>query len=161
MKSVTIAGKTFKSLSEACRYYDMPVSTLSSRLKDGYTPDEAVGLTGIEFKQGIKGNPIVVDGKRFSSKREACKYYGLRYQMVFERMKRGSSIDEAFGITGKYSKDNIKYIEVYGKKFEKLSEVCKYFNRDYNLIRGRLRIGYSLEDALDLKEEIFSSYMYD
>ena len=41
---ITVNGKTFKSFSEACRYYNLDYDNVLTRLKFGWTPEEAFEL---------------------------------------------------------------------------------------------------------------------
>lgn len=94
-KPVTVEGKTFRSVAEAARYYNMNYDTAKDRINSGWTNEEAFGLVKRARKHS-KGKPITVKGKTFNSVAEAARYYNLDNTIVNSRLNIGWSIDEAF-----------------------------------------------------------------
>ena len=47
---------------------------------------------------------ITVEGKTFNSIKEACKYYNLEYNTVYDRLNRGWSVEEAFELVPRQKK---------------------------------------------------------
>lgn len=94
-EKVVVGGKEFESFTKACKYYGLERKTVKGRLDRGWTLEEAFGLVG---KEDNKSKRTIVDGKEFSSFKDACKYYGLGSTTVNERLKAGWSTEEAFGL---------------------------------------------------------------
>ena len=86
---ITVNGKTFKSFSEACRYYNLNYSMVWNRLNKGWTIEEAFGLIEKEFHHHRK--EITLNGKTFNSIIEATKYYNLNTNLVQKKLPRGWS----------------------------------------------------------------------
>lgn len=72
-KSITVEGTAFKSIAEACRFYDKPYATVKSRLDNGWTPEQAFLIDSIEstadytgyiYKIKINGKPYVGQTRR-------------------------------------------------------------------------------------------------
>lgn len=153
MRKITIDGKTFDSLTEACRYYNVEnhYSIIRYRLRNGFTPEEAFGTKGFK-NTGKKGVKIILEGKTFISRTEACKYYGLNRDKVKMRLRRGWSLEEAFELADRNTyRKTAHEIELNGKKFKSKAAACRYYNLDRQLVYSRLNLGWSLEEAYGLK----------
>ena len=90
MIPVTINGKHYKSISAACREYNVSEDTITRRVKEGISLEEA-------FYSYSNGKEVVVEGVTYSSISSACEAYGIDCALVYKRM-RGSTmtIDEMF-----------------------------------------------------------------
>ena len=144
---VTVKGKHFNSINEACEYYDAYYNIVSSRLKKGWFLEEAI-FTPILIE--LKGNNIVIDGKEFISIAQACRYYDISCNKVYNRLADGWSIEEAFGLVER--NNNCKPITLEGKTYKSINEACRYYNISYSTIYGRLKMGWSKEEAFGLVE---------
>ena len=80
-KPITIEGKTYKSINEACRHYNISYSTIYGRLKMGWSKEEAFGL--VERDDNYRS--IDLEGKHFNSIKDACKYYNKDYDRPYIR----------------------------------------------------------------------------
>ena len=150
-KEITIEGKTFYSIKEAAKYYNLALGTVNARLNRGWSIEEAFGLVE---RKNESFKPITVNGKTFKSIAEACRYYNLDYKTVLQRFcnyGHGWSIEEAFGLVERKEKPR-KGNEVIleGKTFPTIKEACKYYNLNYNTIYGRLDKGWTVEDAISV-----------
>ena len=94
-KNIIVNGKEFKSIIEACKYYNLNYKTVSSRLRKGWSNEEAFELVERYTYHNCK--PITVEGKTFISIAEAARYYNLNVYMVSQRLNiLRWSIEEAF-----------------------------------------------------------------
>ena len=146
-KPITVNGRTFESIAEACRYYNLKDNTVCARLKKGYSIDEAFK----PLNKKVMRKEITLEGKTFKSIREAAKYYNMAEDLISTRLRHGWSIEEAFEL--KYRNDNCKLVTLEGKTFKSVTEAAKYYNIDGYIIRNRLRYGWSIEEAFGLVEK--------
>lgn len=94
-------GKGYRTLKEMCRKYGISVRLYFKRCAMGYslmrvlTTDVKKGL----YSHLIAGrNAIEVcdhEGRKFKSKKEMCKYWGISPSTYDGRLKRGVSVEEA------------------------------------------------------------------
>ena len=141
-QKVIIKGKTFETVKDACRYYNLNYNTVEKRLSRNWTLEEA--FTDIK----TIGNSIVIKGKKFKSVKEACRYYNLNHNTVKSRLNNNWSIEEAFELK---ERKNNNIINVKDKTFKSLSEACRYYNLNYNTTKSRLtKYGWSVEEAFGL-----------
>lgn len=143
-RPVCIEGKMFASTKEACEYYDINYSTVKYRLNKDWTIEEALEL--IPKKDKFIG-PVTVGDKNFKSYCEACKYFNIRKEVVKYRLRRGWTIEEAFGAKVR-PRTQYETIKIKDKTFNSLAEACKFYDILKNTVRYRLKHGWSIEDAL-------------
>ena len=146
-KPIVVKGKKFKSVREACRYYNIQYPIVYSRLKNNWDLELAITLPICREMDGI---PVIVDNKSFISIAQACRYYNLDYDKVMKRIDKGWTIGEVFELIKKYN--NPIPLILNGKKYKSISEACRYYNLNYRKITNRLRTGWSPEEAFELSE---------
>jgi hypothetical protein len=151
-KQVTIARYTHSSHQEAAEKYAIPVATLSSRLRKGWTPEQAVELEEPPEKQeNYNAQEIDVEGVTFPSLSKAAKAYGLTSQKVHKRLtKFGWNTDQAFGIKPPPQKpgNSAQPVVVKGVSYNSIGTACKAHDVLVSTVNRRRRSGMSLEEAL-------------
>ena len=91
---ITVHGEVFPSHKAAADYYGIGLTTFLDRLKrQGLSPDEAVSIQ----KRNIP-RPVSLEGNKFSNITEGAQHYKIDQNVVASRLKRGWSLQEAFGI---------------------------------------------------------------
>lgn len=140
---LVIDGKTFKSISELAREYNMKEITLRNRiLKQRLSPKEAVNRP-IEKKDKIKLN---INGIEYESIPQLAKAFNLEPYIVYQRIKKGFTVEEAVQKSMKG-----KNIEVEGKKFSSIAEAARYYNLIPENVQSNLKAGMTNEQALGLE----------
>lgn len=85
-------GRLHETIEGCCRAWGLPVKTLASRRKAGMSPTEAYRLP----RYGRRKNPwFDHEGRRFESKRELCRAWGITTGMLDARMEKGWPIKDA------------------------------------------------------------------
>ena len=94
-KEITVEGKSFISIAEAARYYNLEYETVRLRLRNkGWSIEEAFELVK---RKDTRNKEITVEGRTFKSIKEAAEYYNLKYNTIRTRIfNYGWSIEEAF-----------------------------------------------------------------
>lgn len=92
-ESYVIGGQTFGSLAAVARAYGLRPTTLKYRVKDkGLSVEDAVKQPLSPNSKYARTEPIVLDGKDFSSENQAAKYaserYGLTFHQARDRIRR-------------------------------------------------------------------------
>lgn len=101
-------------------------------------------------KSSIRGHPIEVDGKLYPSIKSAAHAYGLDIGCVTYRISSGWSISDAFGITQREGARTGREISVGGRSFSSFADVARHYGLTGALLKGRLKDGWSLEQAVGL-----------
>ena len=151
IKQIIVEGKTFESISGACRYYNLNYNTVSKRLINGWSIEEAFELVQ---RYNKSYNQITVGGKKFKSISSAAKFYNLDNIAVIRRLYNGWSIEEAFELVERI----IDPITIKDKIFKNIKEACKYYNKNYDKVRYRLSRGWTVEEAFDFIERYYDNY---
>lgn len=92
MKKVTIEGKEYKSIREACKELDISYDTVAARIRRGVPFEEAFTKVDKSF---------TAFGKHYDSLMAACKELGLNYNTVRGRINYGFKYEDAL-YSGKY-----------------------------------------------------------
>ena len=149
-KPITVKGKTFKSINEACRYHNVSSSNVNRRLNDGWSIEEAFGFVK---RKNSKYKDIILEGVYYESIKEACRWYLLDYDNVKNRLNRlGWTLEEAFELVerDKENKGTSKPITIKDKTFKSFKEACRYYKLNSSIVSGRLKTGWSIEEAFGL-----------
>lgn len=102
----------------------------------------------------MKSKQITIKGKKYSSLTEAASAYGLSIGKVSRRLKSGWSLEQAFNLSlpPERKPTTNRKVTVLGKTFDSIKEAAKHYGISIDKLRGRLAIGWSLEEALELVE---------
>ena len=80
-------------------------SVISSaiQLKDkGFTMEQCLGLEEVPDKRigntKNRGKPVEVEGKKFDSQREACRYYNVKEATFIKRKQKSLTIEQCLGL---------------------------------------------------------------
>lgn len=112
MLPITVEGKQFDSAVELANYYNLNAPRVTGRLRNGWTPEEAVELSSrgddIEpdknaeqlalFEQSENSNTpaqLAYDGKTYENLSELCSDLGLNYNRVSARLRNKWTLEAA------------------------------------------------------------------
>lgn len=109
-RPLKIKGNTYPSIDAAAQYFSVHPSTIASRLDDGLSHEQAVGIEPI-----FGEHKITIDSKIFNSAADAARYYGKKPSLVQSRLGNGWGIKEALEIIkrDKNSRNHGAYNEKY------------------------------------------------
>lgn len=95
-----IAGEMeFSSIKDAAKFYELPYDTVIQRInKHNWTVEQSLGLNEPPRRKAHNALFIEVGGKTFSSRSECCEYYEVDQRLVYTRLKRNWTLEEALGI---------------------------------------------------------------
>ncbi len=100
-KRIKFRGKNYKTHSALAREYNVDPTLFVKRLnrkisKHNFTVEEALGLKKVR-KSGF-AIEYILEGKKFSSRNSAAKFYNISEEIVRRRLKNGWSTEQAFGL---------------------------------------------------------------
>lgn len=151
MTNITYNGEEYHSLMELCYKLNKPYNTVLYRLDKGMSLSQAIELPIASTGRSHGFESIDHLGNVYASKRKMAAAYGKRYQTVDRRLKLGWSLEDAL------TKDStplelrhsvLPSVDHTGRVFNSPIEMCKFYNIPKCVVAQRLRIGYTLEDAL-------------
>jgi hypothetical protein len=150
-KSVTVEGVSYNSLAELCRVYGAEYSTIHQRITVcGWTLEEALDLE----KRDNRCVEVAVDGRVFSSLKNACEYYGAKYDLVCSRVGSGWSVEDAIKKKDAAWIPTVVEVSVNGRrlKFQSMAEAWEKLANGvkYGTYWQRVKRGASHEKALGL-----------
>lgn len=136
---IELQGKVYKSRAKAAREYGLDPRLVHTRLKAGWSDEEAFGLvpppTAYEFA-----------GTHYESFADAARVHGLEPYLVHGRLNKGWTVEQAFGLEPKPGS-----VEIESKVFDTVTDAAKAYGLPVERTLGRLKKGWTLEQALELE----------
>ena len=151
MRSIEIQcdGKTYSSIAELATAFALHTSSIGRRLREGWTPEEAVGL--VKRKRKGHGNLVVIQGISYITIKEACEALGLDPKTIRARIQRGYSPEEAFaGKLKPRTGGASKTIEFNGETYSSIESLARKFDLTASVMQRRIKRGWSMEEALGI-----------
>ena len=88
-------------------------------------------------------------GNQYNSILDMCRHYNIEYRAFRARLKSGMSLADALTKPlPMYTIDKV-CMDHKGNKFNSAIEMCKHYNIDYAVFKRRMRLGWSLQRALE------------
>ena len=102
-RRIITAKGIFESVREASAFFGIEEGTLASRLRKGWSDDEACELVTrrIVKKQHPAAKTIECQGEKYSSIGELADAYGLAYRLVYKRLRLNWTPEQAVGLKPK------------------------------------------------------------
>jgi hypothetical protein len=143
-----VDGKIFDTLKSATKFYGVKYVTARSRIKRGWTIEQAMGLEA----PPNKNRPIKFRGKSYESEAAISQEFGVRVDVFRQRLAKGHSIEVALGIRDLEYKTKPLACVVRGQQFASRNEAAKHFGVDKGTVATRVnKLGWTLEQALELE----------
>lgn len=90
--------------------------------------------------------PQVINGVEYRTIAEACKAYGIVYETVCRRLRRGMPAEQAFTYPNLASACSVDYL---GREYSSLRQMAKAYGISHTTLAYRLDKGVPLKKALD------------
>jgi len=95
-REITVKGVKFISIAKAAKFYNLRTGTVNFRLQNGWSTEEALGISKRASRKAVNGVKIEVEGIVYDSLTKAANKYGIKEATVRYRLKNGWTIDKAF-----------------------------------------------------------------
>jgi hypothetical protein len=152
IKLIKCGGEEFKTYREVAERYQIRHELLRGRVSRGWTVEEAVGLEKRPPRQTSSGPmPVVVDGQKFKSRADACRFYGVDESLIRSRLKRGLTLEESFEVVATPKKSEVKEVKVGKVTYKSISEAALAHKIKVGTLNYRLCSGWTIEQALGLE----------
>jgi hypothetical protein len=101
-KPITVEDKTYASIDDACKAYNVERAKVYTRRKRGWTIEESLGIKPRDTSKYAYSNcgrrhskPITIDGIEYQSIEQAAQHFKVKYQTLYWRLKNKIPINEA------------------------------------------------------------------
>lgn len=153
-------GVNYSSLRGLCRELDLSYSLIESRIRSGWSLEDAVNKPkAISKSRKGNGKPFSYKGKEYRSISSFCKENGLIYPTVKHRIESGWSFEDAISKPKIKGNKNVRF-KYNGKEYRSISSFCKEHDLSYSLVRSRLRQGWNFEDAISKSKQKHIGILY-
>ena len=94
---VSVGGKSFPSLAAAAEEFGVSVEKVRNRIRNNWTPKQALDLTPRPRAQSTKGRKLTVNGIEFKSLKAVADQYGTSAANIGNRLRAGWTAEQAAG----------------------------------------------------------------
>jgi hypothetical protein len=147
-KNIVIQGKCYTSLLEAADEFGVHKSTLARRLRDGWTPEQAVGLAEKPKRIG-SGKKVIYKGQMYNSIKHLAETHGIHPATFKRKLLQGSTAQQV--IEAKDAKRNspaAKTISYKGMTYPSITSLTNAHDVNASQFVRRLQRGWNMEQAL-------------
>ena len=147
-KHIVIQGKRFSSLLEAADEFGVHKSTLARRLRDGWTPEQAVGLEEKPKRIG-SAKKVIYKGQMYNSIKHLAETHGIHPATFKRKLLQGSTAQQV--IETKDAKRNspaAKTISYKGITYPSIKSLTNAYDVNASQFVRRLQRGWNMEQAL-------------
>lgn len=149
-KSVSCGGVTFDSVLELAERFGIHPSTVARRLRDGWSPEAAVGIYATPKRKG-HGTSVIYKGKQYPHLKALAEELQIDPNTFRARLARGYSLEDA--ATGRM-KPRVSVmaeaVDFEGKKYRSKESLAKAHGTTWSVVGRRLSRGWTMRQALDL-----------
>ena len=141
-------GNKFPSFAAMCRFHHMTTENVRGRIKRGATVEEALTQRGFFKSSREKEKPFEDHlGNKFESFAAMCRFHGVNTEVTRSRVKAGMPLEKALtmpsrGTIIKPARDH------EGNVYSSVSAMCSYWGVTTSAYNGRIRQGWTIEEAL-------------
>ena len=134
-------GNKFASQGEMCEFYDIPLSLFRQRLQKGWSLKRALETPLMRF--------IDHEGNNFKSSAEMCKAWCIPHDVFKSRIRDGWALKDALETPVTINLGRFQVRDHRGNMFKSIEEMCKAYDITYVTFSHRLKLGWTLKDALE------------
>ncbi len=142
-----LENREFWGLSEIADYYGLVEITVHTRMRAGWSLEQAAGLASPP-KRTRSGKSFQVEGRTFPSEKSLCEYFGIDPRAFRQRVRWCNwSVSEAVGLV---ERDHQYRLVLADREYDGLADACRSLSKPLEKIRSRLSSGWSQLEAFDL-----------
>lgn len=155
-------GNKYDTLKEMCKKYNISVGLYLYKLHCGMSVKDALTKQSLTVKDHL--------GNEFNTVHQMCKYWGVSYGTYRNRRNHGMSLKDAITMddTGRkltvsnktirksrrYKTRQGKYKDHLDILYNNFNDMCRNYGISPSTVRGRLKRGLTLEQALTSKKTL-------
>lgn len=131
-KTITYKMKKYRSCKELALEYGMSLPTLDRYLKEGKDLED--------FRQHF----VSYRGVKYKTIQEFMNTFNISYKSAVQVLRKNRDVEEC----------KKSFIEVEGVKYRSLSAAARAYGLTYKTVKGRLKRGMSLHDAVTTTQRL-------
>lgn len=152
-KPIICQNVQYDSILVLAEKFGIHQSTVARRLRDGWSPEEAVGINPTPKREG-HGTPVTYMGNKYPHLKALADALGIDANTFRARLTRGYSLeDAAAGIMKPRVSSAAEAINFEGKTYPSKDSLAKAYGTTWSVVSRRILRGWSMRQALGLDTE--------
>ena len=150
-KPFEVGTYSFASLEAATRFFGLYEHAISTRLRAGWSPEQAAGLEQPSDNRSGKhpnSKAFTVGGVEYPSISKLGEAYNVPHQTISKRLRRGLTIEEAVKLGRGHA--DAKTVIVEGIEYPSLAAIGRHYSIPAPTLTKRLQRGLGIEEAVGL-----------
>lgn len=153
LKAIICQDTEFESVRALAERFGVHESTVARRLRDGWSPEEAVGVHPKPKRKG-HGTSVIYMGKNYPHLKALADACGIDAKTFRARLARGYSLEDA--VSGNMKprvSAAAETIDFEGKTYPSKESLAKAHGTTWSIASRRVRRGWTMRQALGLDTE--------
>lgn len=141
----------YPSISAAAKAHGLSSSVVVTRLKKGWSIEEAVGVKTAPERKPQSGRKIICAGTEFISLTAFAKHYKLSREVVKNRDRSGWTMEQIAGLVEPPKGNRVpQKVACAQQEFRSVAALAKHYGKPSSRIQTLLDRGFSTEQAVGL-----------
>ncbi len=139
-----------------CRAYHIDYAVYTSRIAKGWAVENALTTPVRPRADSPKGKFLDHNGKAYQTFDELCKTYHMSTGCFQSRKKKGWSVKKILTTPVDHTHTGRRVKDHRGVEWPSITAMCKAWDITPDTYKGRIKLGFSLKDALcmPIKEKL-------
>jgi integrase len=154
LSSIEIDGRMVE-VKDAAVAFGIQHSVITGRLKQGWTPRQAVGL---DPSPKALSSMWIIEGTTYESAEAVSRHFGINSSVISYRKRKGWTPEQIVGIEPKpqATKSGVtergRSITIDGHRFASLREAATHYGIARSVLKSRISAGWTPREAVELDE---------
>lgn len=152
-KTIECLGSKYDTVLALSKHFGIHQSTVARRLRDGWTPEEAVGVNPKPKRKG-HGTSVTYMGATYPHLKALADSLGIDAKTFRARLARGYSLeDAASGQMKPRVGGNSESIHFEGTTYPSKDDLAKTHGTSWSVVGKRLSRGWTMRQALGIEPQ--------
>jgi group I intron endonuclease len=152
-KQIVCGGITYDSILLLAQRFGIHQATIARRLRDGWSPEEAVGINTKPKRKG-HGKGVTYMGEKYPHLKALAEALGIDASAFRARLARGYSVEDAAkGNLEPRRSPNAKSIDFEGIRYLSKEHLANAHGKEWSIVSKRLGRGWTMRQALGIDPE--------
>jgi len=146
-----LVGHEYPNFKAACAAYGLEDGTVRSRIKNGWSKEQAFGIDPSPERAPQEGVKAIINGTEYLNAGEMAETFGINAATITRRLRAGWSPEQTVGLADAPKQSYVgKEVEFDGVIYPSIAALAREHGKDSNLVRERIDRNWNIRQAIGL-----------